>query len=78
MPRRNEYAGLAALAITESLMLAMNDHKLLLENEIVNVLRDAADTHTDAISTSDDKEMHKGVADLIHGIIAGGNSVRRS
>ena len=78
MPRQNEYAGLAALSICESLMLAINDHKLLPERDILDVLRDAADTHTNAINTSDDKDMHKGVADLIHSIIAGGNSVRRS
>ena len=42
MPYSNELSGMAALSICESLLLAMNDHKLLPEREIVGVLIDAA------------------------------------
>ncbi|RBI83511.1 hypothetical protein DRV85_15775 [Rhodosalinus halophilus] len=75
MPDQNDHAGLAALSICEALLLAMNDHKLLPEHEIIGVLRDAATTHENV--TGPEAEMHQAVAALINGIIAGGNSVRR-
>jgi len=78
MPGQADYAGMAALSICEALMLAMNDHKLLPNHEIVGVLRDAAATHENAVGTGLEIEMHRAVADLINQIIAGGNSVRRS
>ena len=79
MPSTNELSGIAALAICESLLLAMNDHNLLPESEIVGVLSDAAATHEGAISSDIDEEvMHRAVASLIRMIIAGGNSVRRT
>ena len=39
-----DIAGTAALAICESLLLALNDHKILPEREIMGVLKDAAAT----------------------------------
>jgi len=72
----NEIAGLAALSICESLLLALNDRNILPEKEIVGILRDAAAAHefdTDA----EHAEMHAAVATLINAILAGGNSVRR-
>ena len=68
----------AALAICESLLLALNDRKILPEVEILGILRDAASAH--ANDSGDDGQMmlHSGVADLINRIIDGGNSVRRS
>ena len=77
MTRHNEYAGVAALAITESLMLAINDLNIMPEKDIVDVLRDAKATHMNAIGKGGDDVMHKGVADLIKKIIDSGNSVRR-
>lgn len=71
-----EVAGTAALSICESLLLALNDHKILPEAEIVGILRDAASAH--ATAPEDGKaEMHQAVARLINAILAGGNSVRR-
>lgn len=72
----NEISGLAALSICESLLLALNDRKILPENEIVGILKDAAAAHEFA---ADEKnaETHAAVAALINGILAGGNSVRR-
>ncbi|MDN7132847.1 hypothetical protein JNO04_10855 [Halomonas sp. MC140] len=72
-----DYAGLAALAICESLLLAMNDHQLLSEKEIIDVLKDAANTHENAVGLDEESETHVGVAALINAIISGGNSVRR-
>lgn len=77
MPRQNEYAGVAALAITESLMLAINDLKIIPEDQIVGVLRDAESAHLAAMGKGEDDVMHQCVADLIKRIIDKGNSVRR-
>ncbi|GGK38551.1 hypothetical protein [Salinarimonas ramus] len=77
MPTINELSGAAALSICESLLLAMNDGKLLSEPEIIAILKDAAASHEEAADAEDDDGTHRGVARLINGIIAGGNSVRR-
>jgi hypothetical protein len=76
MTNANNNAGMAALTICEALLLALNDAKILPESEILGVLHDAAATHENAADAGD-TEMHKAVATLINGIIAGGNSVRR-
>jgi hypothetical protein len=78
MSTASDHAGQAALSICEALLLAMNEHGVLPEHEIVGVLRDAAATHENAVGTDQEKENHRAVADLINAIIAGGNSVRRS
>ncbi len=70
-------AGHAALAICESLLLALNDRNVLPEREIVGILRDAAAAHEQAPPGDGMEAMHLAVADLINLIIAGGNSVRR-
>ena len=76
MSDHDEIAGTAALTICESLLLALNDHKILPETEIVGILRDAAAAHE--VPPDDGKaEMHAAVAKLINSILAGGNSVRR-
>lgn len=76
MPVTNDIAGTAALSICESLLLALNDRKVLPEKEIVGILRDAAAAHEGAVE-ADRSELHTEVAALINGILAGGNSVRR-
>ncbi|WP_093928203.1 hypothetical protein [Sulfitobacter dubius] len=68
-------SGIAALSISEALLLALNDAHILPEHEILGVLRDAAITHENAGGS--DIEEHKAVAALINRIIASGNSVRR-
>lgn len=70
-------AGHAALAICESLLLALNDRNILPEREIVGILKDAAAAHENAPGTDGLAELHVAVAGLINRIIAGGNSVRR-
>lgn len=70
-------AGHAALAICESLLLALNDRNILPEREIVGILQDAAAAHENAPSNDGLTDLHSAVADLINRIIAGGNSVRR-
>jgi hypothetical protein len=71
----HDVAGHAALAICESLLLSLNDRKILPEHEIIGILRDAAAAHENA--PEDAEGLHKGVAALITKIIEDGNSVRR-
>lgn len=72
-----DVAGNAALAICESLLLALNDRDILPEREIVGILRDAAAAHENDTGEDGKAELHAAVATLIHKIIDGGNSVRR-
>lgn len=76
MTHPNDIAGTAALSICESLLLALNDHKILPEAEILGVLKDAAAAHENA-PTGDRDALNAAVAALINDILAGGNSVRR-
>lgn len=77
MSKSNTSSGVAALSICESLLLALNDAKVLPAKEILGVLEDAAATHENAGGSDREVEEHKAVAMLINRIIAGGNSVRR-
>ncbi|MDO9524007.1 MAG: hypothetical protein Q7J57_00475, partial [Gemmobacter sp.] len=70
-------SGIAALTITEALLLALNDANILPESEILGVLKDAATTHENAVDGGANSEVHAAVAALINRIISGGNSVRR-
>lgn len=72
-----DVAGTAALAICESLLLALNDHNILPESEIVGILRDAASAHSNDAENDGRADLHAAVAVLINGILEGGNSVRR-
>ena len=76
-PPGPEVTAAAALAICESLMLALNDRKVLPEREIIGILQDAAAAHANDPGDDGQAVLHAAVADLIHRIIDGGNSVRR-
>ena len=73
----NTYSGMAALSICESLLLALNDAKVLPESDIMGVLQDAAAAHENADGSDINVETDRAVAALINRIIKGGNSVRR-
>ncbi len=77
MNEHNNHSGIAALTICEALLLAMNDHNILPEDEIMGVLRDSATTHENGVGSEREMETHRAVAALINRIIDGGNSVRR-
>jgi hypothetical protein len=77
MKQPKDVAGYAALAICESLLLALNDHKVLPKREIVGVLRDASTAQQLVPGNDDLSALHAAVRELIDKIIAGGNSVRR-
>ncbi len=72
-----DVAGLAALSICESLLLALNDRNILPEHEIVGILRDAAAAHSNAAASEGQPDTHTAVARTINKIIDSGNSVRR-
>lgn len=80
MSDHNDCSGMAALTICEALLLAIHDHKILPEREVLGVLRDAAATHENAAAreatkeaTKDaDSKMHLEAAKLINQILAGG------
>ncbi|MCD1618043.1 hypothetical protein K7H20_08275 [Salipiger manganoxidans] len=77
MSETHDVPGTAALAICESLLLALNDRNILPEHEILGILRDAAAAHSNDTGADGQAELHEAVAALINGIILGGNSVRR-
>jgi hypothetical protein len=77
MAQMNDVSDTAALAICESLLLALNDRNILPESEIVGILEDAAAAHHHAPAEQGRTDLHTAVAALINGILAGGNSVRR-
>lgn len=77
MAQVNDVSGTAALAICESLLLALNDRNILPESEIVGILQDAAEAHHHTPKEDGKTDLHAAVAALINGILAGGNSVRR-
>jgi len=77
MKRLSNIDGSAALAICESLLLALTDRKILDEREVVGLMEDAAVAHRNATTENGDDQGHLAVAELIEAIIDGGNSVRR-
>ena len=77
MPLVPDVAGTAALAICESLLLALNDRNILPEHEILGILRDAAAAHENHPSKDASSALHVEVAATINKILSGGNSVRR-
>ena len=72
----NTTAGAAALSICESLLIALNDLKIIDDKETRAVLTDAAETHRVAMVASPDPAEHRAIADLIDRIVEGKNSVR--
>lgn len=77
MPHPHDVSGTAALAICESLLLALNDNNVLPESEIIAVLTDAAAAHEQTPEGDEMIALHVAVAKLIRSIVNGGNSVRR-
>lgn len=67
----------AALSICESLLVALNDLKVITDKDAHNVLLDAAESHRTAAAEAKDPHMHAAVADLIEDIMNGNNSVRK-
>ena len=70
-------AGIAALSICESLLLAMGDLKIMGEKEAIGIITDAANAHRGAGASKIDRAVHLEVVAILDRIIAGGNSIRR-
>jgi hypothetical protein len=68
-------AGLAALSICESLLLALRDLKIMGEKDTAGVLEDAAAAHRNASAATRKSRLHLEVVTIIDRIIAGGNSI---
>jgi hypothetical protein len=71
-------AGLAALAICESMLLSLTENKLIDDAEARAILKDAATAHRNAIPLGPDGQDHEAAAVLIERILKGGNSVRHT
>jgi hypothetical protein len=66
-----KFSGLAALSICESLLLSLEDARVLSHQDALGVLEDAAEAHRKAIGTPEELEGHRIVAAIIDRIIAG-------
>ena len=69
-------AGLAALAICESLLVALTDQGVLGDGQARSVLEDAAAAHRNAMPLAPDGTFHEAAAVVIERILSGQNSVR--
>jgi hypothetical protein len=76
MDRKAGAAGIAALAICESLLLSLTESQTLAEGEARSILEDAAAANRNAIPLSPNDGQHEAAAAMIELILAGGNSVR--
>jgi hypothetical protein len=70
-------SGAAALSICESLLLALGDLKILSEQDVIGIMKDATAAHRNATDSPGEAGFHAEVATILERIIAGGNSVRR-
>lgn len=70
-------AGHAALAICESLLLALTELKVLGDNDARGILEDAAATYRGAESTAPDAAVHHEAAHMIEHIISVRSSLPR-
>ena len=69
----NTIAGAAALSICESLLIALNDLKIIDGRELRAILQDAAETHHNAVPGSSNPDEHRAIASLISRIMDGKN-----
>jgi hypothetical protein len=74
---KNVAAGCAALAICESLLLALTELKVLDDSDARGVLEDAAAAHRDAESDAPDAAVHNEAAQMIERILSIRNALPR-
>ena len=68
-------AGLAALAICESLLLALSDLKIIGERETRGVLEDAAAAHRNGGGSTQEAALNLEIVAIIERIIAGRSAI---
>jgi hypothetical protein len=73
----NLAAGCAALAICESLLLALTEAKILDSHDVRGVLQDAATVHRDAESAMMEAAVHREAAQMIECIISSHSALSR-
>ncbi len=73
--RQGRAAGIAALAICESLLLALSDLKLIGERETRGVLHDAAAAYRNGGGPNREAELNLEVVAILDRIIAGRNPI---
>ncbi len=66
-------AAIAAFDICESLLLALVDHKVLTTSQVITVLTDAFEVHSNVPDTADEKPLHRETADRIRRLIQARN-----
>jgi hypothetical protein len=71
----SEAAGLAALGICESLLIALRELKVISEQETRDLLTDVAAAHNEADRTARAPEKHQAVVDIVQRILAGKDGV---
>ena len=69
--------GHAALAICESLLIALHDLKIVTEQDARDILLDAAAAHHAAGGTQAQIERHEAIAKIIERVGTSGNAVPR-
>jgi hypothetical protein len=63
-------AGHAALSICESLLISIRELQVMSEQDVRDLLEDAATTHHEASRDSDEADLHEEVAIVIERFIA--------
>lgn len=79
MTRRDEdlAAGCAALAICESLLLALTEAKVLNRDDVRGALEDAATVHRNADTTTSSRGIHREAVQIIECIISDHSTLPR-
>lgn len=75
--RFHDAAGMAALGICESLLLALTDLKIISEEDAHGLLTDVATTHDAAAAASPAAEKHRAVVEIVQRLLAGKHGIRR-
>jgi hypothetical protein len=75
---RSNAAGLAALAICESLLLALSDLNIIGEREIRGVLEDATAAHRSSGASVQEISLNLEIVGILEHIIAGRNPIPRT
>ncbi|MEZ0303311.1 MAG: hypothetical protein ACAH24_14875 [Hyphomicrobiaceae bacterium] len=73
----DDAAGMAALGICESLLLALTDLEIISEVAVRDVLTDVATAHRESATVSQTPERHQAVIEIVQRILAGKNGLRR-
>lgn len=74
--RLSDAAGMAALGICESLLLALTDRKIINDKDARDLLEDVASTHREAAAAAQSPDRHRAVIEIVERILAGKNGVR--